>query len=85
MKMIKVKTSDANNQKIVRPLGEARQSLLSATSQLAVFLGRTRMISDVDAIDEIQEYIKDLENTLQSFNKNLSKAKADLRDLKKWK
>ena len=80
MKMIKVKKSDANVQKIVKPVEEARQLLLSATSQLSVFIGRTKMISDVHEIDEAEDYIKDLENTLESFNKNLSKAKATLKE-----
>lgn len=80
MKMIKVRTSDANIQKIVKPVAEARQSLLSATSQLSVFIGRAKMISDIHEIEEAEEYIQDLEDTLQSFNKNLSKAKAALKE-----
>lgn len=80
MKMIKVKKSDANIQKIVKPVAEARESLLSATSRLSVFIGRTKMISDIHEIEEAEEYIQDLEDTLQSFNKNLSKAKAALKE-----
>ena len=80
MKLIKVKKSDANMQKIVRPVVEARESLLSATSRLSVFIGRAKMISDIHELEEVEEYIQDLENTLQSFNKNLSKAKAALNE-----
>ena len=79
MKLIKVKTTDANVQKIVKPLEGARQSLLSATSQLAVFISRTKMISSLFEEEEAEEYLQDLERSLQSLNKNLVKAKQSLK------
>lgn len=83
MKIIKIKMSDANVRKIVKPLEEARELVLSATSQLAVFLGRTKQITGLHEADEAEDYIKDLEASLQSLNKKIAGAKAALKGVGK--